>query len=90
MGNIRFSRKDYVLGLANKEGGGHVDPRLNEKYARLTRHNSLGWTYTDGEAEDQRDFGSPAPMTVRQITHEVLTTLSRYQGKIFADETGSD
>lgn len=69
-----FSRKSYVLGLANKEGGGHVDPKLNEKYARLTRHNALGYMYTIGDGVDV-PLGTPAPAAVRQITHEVLKTL---------------
>ncbi len=69
-----FSRKNHVLGLANKEGGGHVDPKLDEKYARLTRNNSLGWMYEDKRGPPE-PFGSPIPCGVRQITEEVLISL---------------
>ncbi|MDQ0276565.1 hypothetical protein QO003_000868 [Arthrobacter silviterrae] len=37
-----FTRQDIVLGLANKDGGAHVDPILTDKYYALTRQNSIG------------------------------------------------
>jgi hypothetical protein len=37
-----FSRRNYVLTLANKEGGAHVDPQLDGEWAALTSSNSLG------------------------------------------------
>jgi hypothetical protein len=67
-----FSRKDIVLGLANKDGGAHIDPNLNEKYANLTRENSTGWKYTDGTNESIIYGAELASM--RQIAHEVLKT----------------
>jgi hypothetical protein len=70
----KFSRKDIVLTLANKEGGAHVDTELDKQYADLRKNNSLGWVNitSDGKeipAEDQ------VPATMRQIAHEILRTL---------------
>lgn len=38
-----LSRRDLVLVAANQDGGAHVDPSLDETYARLTKDNSMGW-----------------------------------------------
>lgn len=68
-----MTRRDVVLALANQDGGAHVDPKLNETYAHLTRENSLGWTYSDGNATGpilQIELA-----TMRQVAHEVLATL---------------
>lgn len=43
-----FSRKDFVLALANKEGGAHVDPEILEAYNKIANLNSMGWTYSEG------------------------------------------
>jgi hypothetical protein len=69
-----FSRKDIVLSLANKEGGAHVDNKLDKKYADLRKNNSLGWfdVTTDGKQTPSAD---QVPATMRQITHETLKTL---------------
>lgn len=68
-----FSRKDIVLTLSNKEGGAHVDQSIDEEYLNLRKNNSLGWvTMLDNQqipTEDQ------VPATMRQIAHEVLTSL---------------
>jgi hypothetical protein len=69
-----FSRRDYVLALANKGGGGHVDPSLNQDWADLTRDNSLGWFSFTGDGA-ATPVGNPAPASVRQIAHEVDRTI---------------
>ena len=74
--DAEFSRRSYVLGFANQDGGGHVDPTLSEAYARLTRHNSIGTMYMVG-AGPLEPLGSPIPTAVRQITYEVLETLTQ-------------
>jgi hypothetical protein len=35
LSGVAFSRKEIVLGLANKEGGAHVDPNITRKYGQL-------------------------------------------------------
>jgi hypothetical protein len=66
-----LSRKDLVLCVANQDGGAHVDPNLDEKYAKL-RDESLGWVFS----KDATHYKvRPAELAaVRQIAHEVLKT----------------
>jgi hypothetical protein len=69
-----YSRKYIVLSVANQDGGSHIDPELDEKYAKLSRKNSLGWmTSSDGEKFVLVTGAELA--AVRQITHELLHTL---------------
>jgi hypothetical protein len=72
--NNEFTRRDLVLAVANKEGGAHVDPKLDQAYAGLSRFNSLGWKlFVHGE---EKDFNNtPVLPSIRQIAHEVLKTL---------------
>jgi hypothetical protein len=77
----RISRGQLVLAVANQDGGAHVDPKLNETYARLSRHNSLGWVIADGN--NSRPIPKPERAAVRQMAHEVLASLLRdYKKKI--------
>ncbi len=69
----KLSRKDLILAVANQDGGAHVDPGLNETYARLSRHNSLGWVIDAGQ--EKLPIPMPERAAVRQIAHEVLLTL---------------
>ncbi len=70
----RTSRKDLILAVANKDGGAHVDPVLDEKYANLSRRNSLGWRFSSPRGDVP--LGGPEKGAVRQIAHEVLKTLN--------------
>ncbi len=70
-----WSRKEFVLYLANKEGGAHVDAqRRDPKFEALDRQNSMGWSLDHSEA-GHVDAGSSIPASIRQITHEVTATL---------------
>jgi hypothetical protein len=69
-----FSRKDIVLRLANQDGGAHVDPILNEKFANLTRKVGLGWSWGPDEQSARTVFGAERA-TMRQIAYEVLKSL---------------
>ena len=75
-GNL-WSRKSFVLTLANKEGGAHVDPSLSDSYEALVNRNGLGWQARTPNGV-QPLLGSPAAAAVRQIAYEVLDTLERY------------
>ncbi len=68
------SRKDLILSVANKDGGAHVDPVLDEKYANLSRRNALGWGFYNSRGEVPLE--GPEKAAVRQITHEVLKSLN--------------
>jgi hypothetical protein len=80
-----FTRKDLVLTVADKEGGAHVDPKLDQAYANLAKFNSLGWkVYVQGK---ERDFAnSPVLPSIRQIAHEVLKTLEDGTTDLFCDK----
>jgi hypothetical protein len=64
-----YSRRDLVLHLANKDGGAHVDPKLNDALETL-KSSGLGWTNLAGVA-----LTHPERHIMRQIGHEVLKTL---------------
>lgn len=70
----KFSRSDLVLSLAHKDGGAHVDPKIDEFYANLTRKNSMGWFFEMPgvltEPLRQIEFAS-----VRQIAYEALRSI---------------
>ena len=70
-----WSRKDLVLTLANKEGGAHVDPSLDDKYERMVTSNGLGWTTGDHQGAQDPFGGNAISAAVRQIGFEVTTTL---------------
>lgn len=66
-------RKDLVLTMADQDGGAHVDPNIDDTYARLSRKNALGvLTKRRSTWEAVR---APVLVSVRQIAHEVLKTL---------------
>lgn len=69
-----WSRKRMVLHLANKEGGAHVDPSLDDAYKKLVEDNALGVAYVDERGEEPAS-GNAVAVSVRQITHEVLETI---------------
>lgn len=70
----RYTRRDLILNVANADGGAHVDPRLREDYAHLSRHSTLGLRVLRNGVEC--DFENrPVLASIRQIAHEVLKTL---------------
>ena len=70
-----FSRRDLVLGVADQDGGAHVDPELDEAYAQLTRNSSIGWRVgtEDGGLEEIPGLELAC---VRQVAHELLVSLA--------------
>ena len=76
----QFSRRELILALANKDGGGHVDAMLDDKYANLSRNNSIGWIFSNGTVD--------APMegvelfSARQIAFEVSASIDRQLAKL--------
>jgi hypothetical protein len=70
-----FSRKELVITAANQDGGGHVDPDLDEVYDRIVRENSIGWIIQNGN--EQKPMADPTKPAIRQIAHELLKTLSK-------------
>jgi hypothetical protein len=84
---VSMSRRDLVLTVANKDGGGHVDPEVPTSYARLTRWNAMGW---EAVAQGQRrPLEGPHLASIRQITHEVLKTLRPGYRRVRAPEAAA-
>lgn len=75
-GNL-FSRKDIVLSVANTDGGAHVDECLDEKYAGLSRQNSMG-----SECGNEHFMGplanGPELPSIRQIAFEMELSLGEH------------
>lgn len=70
----KSTRKDLVLTVCEKDGGAHVDPKLDEAYYAFSRSNSLGWKYQkDGVVQDFT--GRPELASIRQVAYEVLKSL---------------
>lgn len=69
----KLTRRDIILDVTNKEGGAHIDSKLNEEYARLVKNNTLGWKYVHGDEEG--DMEGIELASIRQITYEVLKSL---------------
>ena len=80
-----FTRMDLVLAVANKEGGAHIDPKLDQAYANLSRFNSLGWRAVISGV-DQDFKNTPVLPSIRQIAHEVLKTLKAGVIDLFSDK----
>ncbi len=68
-----LSRRDLILIAANQDGGAHVDPALDEVYARLSKDNSMGGFVLD--ANGTKPLPGPERAAIRQVTHELLKTL---------------
>lgn len=75
----KFNRRELVLALANKDGGAHVDPDLDQAYSDLTRNNSVGWMFSDGK--EVRPMGSVELFSVRQIAFETIESIERIMKK---------
>lgn len=68
-----LSRKTLVLAVANKDGGAHVDPNLDEVYARLSRDNSMGMNFINQSGN--QPISGVELASIRQITYEVIKTI---------------
>lgn len=71
---IKFTRKEIILSIADMDGGAHVDPTLEEKYAQLSRNNGFGWQGSDFE-------NGPELPLVRQTARELYLTLCEQMPK---------
>ena len=80
-----FARKDIVLAVANKDGGAHVDPTLNEDYAALSRNNSMNWDFVNFEGKREPLGIGPELASVRQIAHELEKTATEQLADLLRD-----
>ena|SRR5271154_5938138 len=72
IGNVRSSKKDVVLDVANKDGGAHVDPNVPERHAAASEPPFL-FGVND-------NFKQPnlARVTVAQAGNELLDYIERH------------
>ena len=68
-----ISRRELVLALANKDGGAHIDPKLDLLYAEVTRGRAMG--SLRGNESHWEALPDIALASVRQIAQEVLASL---------------
>ncbi len=73
-----FTRRDVVLYAANKDGGAHVDPKIEHKYYELIFNNSIGWETCIGDESKPMD-NNIAYTSIRQIAHEFLFSFNYFQ-----------
>jgi len=78
---VFFSRKAIVLGVADQDGGAHVDPDLDEAYWQLTRGSSIGWQMDIGHGIEEVPGLELA--CVRQVAHELLVSLAYQAPRAF-------
>jgi hypothetical protein len=71
----KFNRRELILHVADTDGGAHVDSELDEAYMALSRENSLGWVFTNGNVEIA--FEGPELPCIRQIAYETIETLRK-------------
>jgi len=68
-----LTRKALILSAADQDGGAHVDPTLDEMYARFSRDDTVGMMDVCGGIVTP--MPGQAGVAIRQIAHEVLKTL---------------
>ncbi|MYL44582.1 hypothetical protein GLV94_02905 [Virgibacillus halodenitrificans] len=69
----KFTRKKLILTSSNQDGGAHIDPNLNQKYANINRKNTMGWEKVVNGKETP--ILNAHLVSIRQIGHELLKTL---------------
>ena len=81
----KFTRQNLVLALANKEGGAHVDLKIDEDYYGLKYKNSVDieFSINDVKCVLENDI---VVASVRQIAYEVLFTLYEYKPNLFKEK----
>ncbi|WP_420155685.1 hypothetical protein [Siphonobacter sp.] len=68
-----FTRAALVTTVANQDGGAHIDPSIDENYAKLSRDHSIGWQVSvNGVFIKIPDL---VLHSIRQIAFEIITTL---------------
>jgi hypothetical protein len=79
--NFRLSRADLVLGVANQDGGAHVDATLREQFAGVARQRFIlgsrkkPLSIATIQNPELKGPANPSLPMVRQIAYEVIKTL---------------
>ncbi len=77
--STHLTRKDIILAAANKDGGAHVDERLEPNYERLAASGALGMyldqiTVADGTLVTLPPLENAHLVYLRQMGYEVLSS----------------
>lgn len=78
-----LTRESLCLVMANKDGGAHVDPKLDATYEQL-RQNGLG--IGAGKAATPSGYITPVFAAMRQCSHEVLVSLALNKPDAFSSD----
>ena len=74
-GRIHATRKSLVLGAANKDGGAHVDTKLNEEYEALMLTGLRGWFHYSPTSDDRfQPVMNEHFLYIRQMGFELLNS----------------
>lgn len=76
----QFTRKDLILNVADKDGGAHVDGKINKAYAELSRQNSVGFvlvTTKQNQPEKREPIKYIELASIRQVAFELLESISQ-------------
>lgn len=84
---VVLSRRGLILAMANKEGGAHVDKKLDAEYAEITRGELLGIKATSTKGEVA--VGPAHQASAAQIGYELLKTIERWEAGAASDHGGS-
>lgn len=77
-GSRQWSRQQLITWVANRDGGAHIDPELDEEHFQLSRENGLGWIFKTDDLEPQSVAGDFVLTSIRQIAYEVDKTVIRH------------
>ncbi len=75
--NNLYTRKDIVLTMANKDGGAHVDSKIDESYSELKKGNSINsrFVYEVDGVEIEENVVGLELASMRQIAYELIISI---------------
>lgn len=81
-GENTFTRKDMILYLANKDGGAHIDPYIEERYYKISKGLESFLYSSSGPSErlspnQDKPFLNLINAAVRQIAHELILSIRK-------------
>lgn len=72
--HFEFSRQELILHQADTDGGAHVDPSLDEKYANVSRDKTAIFEFVTGN-KILPELNKPVFASIRQIAYEVIESI---------------
>lgn len=72
---LTYTRRRLVLHAANKDGGAHVDPVLDDDFEKLKSGAVIGWIKST--ADGYKPIEDVIAHSIRQITYETLTSFTK-------------